>query len=260
MSRKTKNKKKLQMGLYIIAFIDLLGQQSLLRKLTELSENNSKSEEKTFRETIKKTYGAVNGMQELLDNFYSEYRKQHIDTSDLNSDQKKFIQNWSKPKIKFQRFSDCIAIYAPLHSDNSQISTNSIFGIIGAVASTFVTCLAGGQPIRGGIDIGLAMEVRKNEIYGPALSRAYTLESKIANYPRVVIGAELELFLQTIANTEPIDSHDTINRDMAQLCMENLAVDHDGYPIIDYLSEPFLKALPKNSKEELVNKCSVMSG
>jgi hypothetical protein len=52
-----------------------------------------------------------------------------------------------------------------------------------------------GWPIRGGIELGLAMDIDNDDIYGPALARAYTLESKVAQYPRIVIGEELILYL-----------------------------------------------------------------
>lgn len=249
MSRKTKKKRKLQIGHYVIAFIDLLGQQELLRKLKDLPEQKSDND---FFDTIKNTYGAVNAVQQSLDNFYSAYNKNQIDTSNFTGEQKQFIREYSKPQIKFQRFSDCIAIYSPLYP---KANVTGVYGIIGAVASTFTTCLACGHPIRGGIDIGLAMEVRKNEIYGPALSRAYTLESKTANYPRIVIGEELENFLRSFASTETENKHDIVNRNLAQTCLQNLAVDNDGYPIIDYLGKPFLDAIPVENRQEIIDKC-----
>jgi hypothetical protein len=44
--------------------------------------------------------------------------------------------------------------------------------------------------IRGGLSIG-GIFFEKNEIFGPALIRAYDLESQYANVPRIVIGPEV---------------------------------------------------------------------
>jgi hypothetical protein len=45
-----------------------------------------------------------------------------------------------------------------------------------------------GHPIRGGIDVGLAIDIDEGEIYGPVLDHAYHLEWKVAGGPRVVVG------------------------------------------------------------------------
>ena len=48
-----------------------------------------------------------------------------------------------------------------------------------------------GRPLRGGIDVGLGLEITADEVYGPALERAHYLESRLADYPCVLVGDEL---------------------------------------------------------------------
>lgn len=228
---------------YAIAFIDLLGQQDLLRKIRELPSNDKENE--IFLIRLKKTYGTVLAMQNSFTDFYDSYKKTHIDDGLLHGENKRIFREFQRSKqISFQNFSDCVVTYSTLSDDVEKFPIRSIFCMFGALASTFLTCLAGGHPIRGGMDIGLAMEVNKNQIYGPALSRAYTLESKCANYPRIVIGDELVKYLKSHLKLPPHDMYSKIKIKMAELCLSALTEDYDGLVILDYLGPYFTDNLP----------------
>ncbi len=64
--------------------------------------------------------------------------------------------------------------------------------LLARLAMMQVLAAAGGFWIRGGITAGLLIH-RPNCVFGPALNRAYELESKIADVPRILIGPELIL-------------------------------------------------------------------
>jgi hypothetical protein len=49
------------------------------------------------------------------------------------------------------------------------------------------------RPVRGGIEIGLGAELDDREIFGSGISEAYRLESKIADWPRILIGKQLRI-------------------------------------------------------------------
>ena len=252
MAKRKKNHKKndFEMSYYLVAFIDMLGQQELLRNLKKLPDSNKPEENELFFETIKKTYGSVRAMQNSFADFFSGYSKRQPDEEGLTGKQKNIIKQLCNNPIKFQRFSDCIAISLSLRDDVNKVPMRGIYGILGASAITFLTCLARGCPIRGGIDVGLGMEIRKNEIYGPSLSRAYTLESHIAQYPRLVLGEELIQYLHYHASVEPENEHETLRKITSQHCLDLLLTDDDGYPIVDYLG----KNLIADNYDELVAK------
>ena len=90
-----------------------------------------------------------------------------------------------------------------------------VYAALTSAASTFLTMLAGRQAIRGGIDVGVAVELRDKELYGPALARAYELESKTANYPRVVLGEELIRYIQFQQVRPDENVFPTMNKRMA---------------------------------------------
>src|SRR5438045_4043107 len=62
--------------------------------------------------------------------------------------------------------------------------------------SLMLTSLAWGHPIRVGLDVGTGVEVERGQLYGPAVVKAYELESRAAEYPRVIVGDTLADYLQ----------------------------------------------------------------
>lgn len=88
-----------------------------------------------------------------------------------------------------------------------------------------------------------------NEIYGPVVSKAYDLESKIAAYPRIVIGEEFVKYLDThtLPGNGESEPHEKLRMKLASMCMSLIAIDDDGHPFIDYLGDGF--------KEHLLSEC-----
>lgn len=236
--RKIKNQ-QLFLGHYAVAFIDLLGQQEFLRNLRSLPNSEDPQDMEATKEHLKNTYGAVTGMRKFFSDSFAAYARKPRDLSELTPQQRKEFNALTNNPIEFQTFSDSVVIFMPLRTDTAKLPVRGVFGILGAAATTFICCLAAGHPIRGGIDVGLGMDIAKNDIYGPALSRAYTLESRIANYPRIVVGNELVRYLETTRDQEPIDAAAVVAKKTAERCIECLAVDDDGYPFVDYLGESY---------------------
>jgi hypothetical protein len=95
------------------------------------------------------------------------------------------------------------------------------------------------HPLRGEIDVGLAVEMGPEEIYGWALASSHTPESKAAKYPRIVIGNELWRYFnaaitQFERQTTPVAQSITA---IVKKTMELVAVDEDGKRILDYLGQ-----------------------
>ena len=190
---------------------------------------------------LKNTYGAVIGMRKFFSDSFRSFSRRPKDLSGLTNEQKREFRTLTNNPIKYQTFSDSILIFMSLKTNTAKLPIRGIFGILGAAAVTFICCLASGHPIRGGIDVGIGMNITKNEIYGPVLSRAHALESKIANYPRIVVGNELVRYLEATMNQEPKDIGALIAKKTAENCLKCLAVDDDGYPFVDYLGEYYCK-------------------
>jgi len=229
---------------YVVAFMDVLGQQEQLRALDELPDKNDAAQMESFVAALKQTYGVVTGMRDSFQKFFKSFSKGQIDPAklrQLSPEQRKQYAELTSNPIQFQRFSDSIVVFLSLRTDRFKLPTGGIFGVLGAAATSFLVGLAAGHPVRGGIDLGVGMEMTKGEIYGSALARAYSLESKVSIYPRIVLGEELIKYLQLTLRQKLEDIYAAASKQMAQCCLDMIAVDDDGHPFLDYLGPGFKK-------------------
>ena len=228
-------------GYYCVALIDILGQQEALQRFKEIPRTDD--ERNDFIQIAKKTFGVVDGIRNMFDSFYSGYNTPPPADEMLKTD------------LKFQGFSDTIIIYVPLASISERIPINSIYAGLLACGSTLLYSMAAGHPLRGGIEIGIAAELYEGEIYGPALSEAYRLESQVAQYPRIVVGRELTSYLWAYKNSSELDVRAKFIKGMAECCLGLLTQDVDGQPIVDYLGEGFMTKVDcRPLDDDIVNK------
>lgn len=73
-----------------------------------------------------------------------------------------------------------------------------VYGCFNACCMLHLLALSLKRPIRGGIDVGLGIDLTDDEVYGPVLERAHFLESKVADYPRIVLGDDLTAYLDEL--------------------------------------------------------------
>lgn len=132
----------------IVAFVDILGFSSLVIQ----SHNDIQAQNR-----IMKALDIIYRHKKINEHFEMEKQGIHITT-----------------------FSDSVIISYPLPMDGG------LFYIFMDLIHLQLELLAIGIFIRGGISIGKVYHDDKN-VFGPAVNEAYTLESKIANYPRIIL-------------------------------------------------------------------------
>ncbi|MGA7190764.1 MAG: hypothetical protein WBY66_19880, partial [Candidatus Acidiferrales bacterium] len=144
----------------------------------------------------------------------------------------------------------------PLRNDGGDlVGIATVYSALSAAAVVMLMTLASKHPLRGGIDVGLAVEMGPQEVYGSALARAYALESQVAKYPRIVIGDELwRYFSAAIAQfekqTTPVGRSITA---IAKKMMELVATDEDGKRILDYLGQTMVdNAAPAGKHQDYI--------
>ncbi|MBL7130689.1 MAG: hypothetical protein ISS45_04730 [Candidatus Omnitrophica bacterium] len=247
---------------YLVAFIDILGQKEAFQGLEGQSlEDNHPRLIEAHKQTAMFVETLRNGFKDFFD-AYTEEREPSVKVAPEKMNQFKAML---KSNLKHQRFSDCIQAYVCLHTDKYHSNAvNGVFGALLACGGMLVLSLAMKKAFRAGIEVGLGIELDNGEIYGPALYKAYALENKVAEYPRIVIGQELLNYLATLANKHPQLPTQT-NEDvelckvMATSCLKMIVRDLDGVPILDYLGKDFLKSINENSEqakkfEEVLNQ------
>jgi hypothetical protein len=231
---------------YLVAYLDVLGQKEISSKICNVKPgdiiddeiNREISEnlfflENSFRDELRKTFQALTSEKQSQITVNSAFQGQ--------------FNQMRRAEIYFQFFSDSLIVYVPLKFESYYtVPVNSIWGVLGACCQAMLSSLAVGHTVRGGIDVGLATRLESGEVYGPALNKAYLLESKIADNPRIVIGEGVWGFLKSLSDKKrqhPSQSQLDIDgcKRIADLCLKLISYDTDGKRILDYLGSGFLE-------------------
>jgi hypothetical protein len=232
----------LQLGHHLVAFLDVLGQRERFR---DLRQPRTSEESTAVAEVLRQTAGFVLELRQIFDQQFTTFE------SALTNVKKQTSQ---PVRPKFVGFSDSFVSSVPLRKGGSDlVPIIAVFSALTAAAVVMLTSLASRHPLRGGIDVGLATEIGPEEIYGTALERAYLLESKEADYPRIVIGDELWRYLEVaLANfqMQATPESQSIAAIIGKIT-ELIATDTDGKKILDYLGPIMVEhAGPANTTAE----------
>jgi hypothetical protein len=235
-------KRHLQLGHHLVAFLDVLGQRDRFRKLYQ---PKTPEEAATVAEELRQTAGFVLDLRRVFSQQFKIFEA-------TSTNVKRLTKKSARPK--FIGFSDSFVTSVPLRNDSGDlVPIVSVFSALSAAAVVMLTSLASKHPLRGGIDVGLATEIGTQEIYGVALERAYLLECREAQYPRIVIGDELwRYFNAALAHfqtqTTPMAKSITA---ITQRTMGLIATDGDGKRILDYLGQTMVDhAAPEGGHKE----------
>jgi hypothetical protein len=88
-------------------------------------------------------------------------------------------QQYTAPEVRFTSFSDNIVV--------SQTPDRiSVLHLLGTLAAFQLASAGDGFLVRGGVTIGF-INHDSASVFGPALNRAYELESELADVPRIII-------------------------------------------------------------------------
>lgn len=226
---------------YLIIFLDVLGQRQTLREIKQIPLIE---EEKTnFIQKLKKTFGTVDFLRNSFKDYFEASNSFKTDLSLVPPELAQEFKACQKSEAYFYGFSDSIIIAVPLMSnDENCTAMNGIFTALVATAGISLLAMAGKTALRGGLDVGVAAQIQKNEIYGPALERAYYLESNIAEYPRFVVGNEFLEYLWWVKNSEYKTIRGEVAKEQAKLCRTFITQDSDGFFMIDFLGESLKNA------------------
>jgi len=152
------------------------------------------------------------------------------------------------------QFSDCIVRMMPLDSEaNRGCPSGLLFSEVLTIVHACLEMANRGVPVRGGLTLGDAY-FSGSTMFGPAMVRAYELESRLAVYPRVIIDPQLIDAL----GREPLLKKDTHSvSEEADYLRKLLRLDSDGLWFVDFLyaarnevddPEQYLELLSNNKR------------
>lgn len=120
-------------------------------------------------------------------------------------------------------FSDSVVLSYAIHEESA------VFYLLTDVAFAIIDLAIKGFVVRGAITLGDLIHTRKY-LVGPAMVRAYELESKVAKYPRVLVDTKL-VSVARKAHASHHEGHHEVKH-----VREFLTKDTDGNMFIDYIS------------------------
>jgi len=189
----------------ITVFIDILGFKDLLSETYNHKDNSDNPE----------------GIKKLL-NAYSSIR----DVWDLDTkpSEKKLTKKIEKNSKVITTFSDTVVI-SFLVKERSEI-----FYTLLEIKWMIIRLIYKGILVRGAVSFGKLIH-NETTLFGPALVEAYILESKAANYPRIILDRDII----ELAGKFPSDIHSP--EDEIEYVESLLEKDSDGMYYIDYFSK-----------------------
>lgn len=220
-----------------ILFLDFLGFRNIVSKTV-----NSKSEFNQLLTTLDHIVNyatleeespspmheeEIDELAEFKDEAYKKHYNDYIKNNSLES----LVYSNPSDDRRVTTFSDSIIISYPInHMYDLLFETLSITGAI----------LSSGYLVRGGITFGKLYHDERN-VFGPAMNRAYDLESKVADVPRIILDTD---YLNTA------DAHSNAEKFFIQsLPFIRTDASLDDYQFID-----FTAPVSKDSFPELINR------
>jgi len=185
----------------MVAFIDVLGQKAEFNGIDSVptDEESKKKLISAHEETVIFLEMFRNCFVDIFETYIND-KKPKVK---VPSDKKKKFFKIRKAALKHQRFSDCVQDFVPLETEMYHSNAvNGVFGILATCGGMMLMTLSQEKAFCAGIDLGLGTELSNEEVYGPALFKAYKLESKVAGYPRIVTGDDLMEYLKSLSQRQ----------------------------------------------------------
>lgn len=236
---------------YCVSFVDLLGQKIVLKDQSLLPKMESQDEWEKVHSVIKESLCSIFTLQRQSEAMLQSIKNPNPFPSFKDTLDEELQISWDEANItdiKTHRWSDGLMSFACLNKSKMKCYMNGVHGLF---ISTGLLCLLGlakRHPIRGGIESAWGIELQPNELYGPAVARAYEFENDIAQYPRIVVGPKTIEILEIHQADPSQDAHAQCNQALAAKCLNMLIEDADGHWILHYLGKEFQNPFEANAK------------
>jgi hypothetical protein len=224
---------------YLLGFFDLLGQSTALRELKRLPRTEEEAAEAIT--LLKRTAGTVRSVRKMfLDTFASADPPSEFALS-LPSPNRERVIAATRANLAHWGVSDSVIVAASLLDIGHPCTpVNGVYRTFIAAAATWLATLSVGRPMRGGLEVGLAVPIEGDEVYGPVLDHAYHLESRVAGAPRIVVGKVCLDYLDSLADGPALTSDEGLAAKMAARCRSMICPGADGVPMLDALGDEML--------------------
>lgn len=224
---------------YIVAFIDILGQS---QSLENLGGPNTDINHEKFLDLFRPAYISISRLRSTISDLQATFsnRKNPDWCNKLSSEQQKIYAKYRESKIQHNYLGDSVLIYISLQETEDKLNTPPLVGIVQILnicQILMLSMLAVEIPLRGGIDLGFCWETEQGSLYGQAISRAHYIESKEADYPRIVIHPRVIEYIQHLQRCSYENIiEEKMMKSFIDLAFGCISKDIDGEYIIHYLN------------------------
>lgn len=243
--RQTSASEMAMFGPHVVALIDFLGQSNQLARWDCVPSTVGKVDE--WVKAVRESMGRVLTWREEFDKRFSQYEKS-LDAYEQDfstgapAEKVKQFNEFRQTTLHHQHFSDTLIFYSPLQNEHGYWQVSNLAGFFVVCGTLFLGSLTTSTPLRGAIEVGMLSRFPTGDPYGPGLAKAHYLESKVADYPRIVVGPTLLSYLDWLQNHPDRDAPAQANRVVASQCRDHITQDADGQWIVDYLNDTFADA------------------
>lgn len=243
-----KSKSGLLASNYCVCFIDLLGQKDAVKGQGLIPRISTPEDAETFNKVVRESILTIEALQDQANNILHGLRPKRKSAwkNSLSKEQHAIWDTLSHSKVKKQHWSDGLMAFSCLGDEQVRCHMNGIYSLFCMAGSLCFIGLGSRAPVRGAIEIAWGVEIKSGELYGPAVARAYELESTVAQFPRVVIGESAVNYLRLQAESTSKGMYADMDRNLARLCLDMIVVGPDKQPMLNYLGGAFRAAVAQD--------------
>jgi len=229
-------------GPHVVALIDFLGQSTELAKWDYLPAALSPSH--PWVQAVRDTLGRVMMWREEFQKRYGEFQSEMDDLANYRSvgqpdHLRRQFDEYRKTSLHAAHFSDTLIFYSQLQNERGYRQMSNVCRMIVISGALMLAALNAKTVFRGAIEAGMLTRFPTGDPYGPALAKAHQLESKVADYPRIVVGPGVLSYLDAVEQAEGTDPPIRAIQEVAARCRTYLGQDFDGRWMVDYLNDAF---------------------
>jgi hypothetical protein len=241
----TSNEGMAMFGRHVVTLIDFLGQSSELAKWDHSPATLSPTD--PWVQAVRDTMGRVMMWREEFEKRSAEFRAERETVAEQQSigrpaHLRQQFDEYRKSSLYPAHFSDTLIFYSPLQNEHGYWQMSNVCSMILTSGALMLAALNAKTVFRGAVEVGMLTRFPTGDPYGPGLAKAHQLESKIADYPRIVVGPGVLGYLDAVERTPGTDTPIRAIQALARQCRTYLAQDSDGCWIVDYLNDAFANA------------------
>ena len=239
--------------MYLVCFIDLLGQKEMYKSIEKPPETGEPVPIE-FQENVAAFIGSIEFLKENVESYFSGFDN-FESTRNWPPELADFRRKMNNHICKVQRFSDGLILYVPLNETDDLMPIGSVYRAFGTAAMATLNCIARGTPVRSGIAIGGATEIGDCELFGPAIAMAHEMESKVSQFPRITVHPDVVDYIVAHAKVENDGTPEAAYKQViGRSCSGMIARDIDGAHIVHYLGDELWGGMFRETADDVLRK------